>query len=69
MTKKMKIKTLKKRIKKLESIVQPSSLTIVNSSNPNEKVIFQFDNNVYSAVHQITNNEVTSKALDSFTNF
>ena len=64
----MKIKTLEKRMEKLESILQPSSLTIVNSTNPNEKVIIQFDNNVFSTVHQITNTEVTSKSLDTFIN-
>ena len=58
-----------KRIKKLDSLVQPSVLTIVNNSNSNENIVTQLNNNVYSTAYQNTNNEVTYKTLNSLTNF
>jgi hypothetical protein len=66
MNKTKKIKKLKKRLKTLESIITGSSITLVNSSNPNEKMIIKYEDDTFSTVNEITTTQV--KPLESIDN-
>ena len=59
MKNKKKIKTLKARIKKLQSIITPNSLTLANKSDPNEKMVFLFDKD-FQQNHEITSTKVNN---------
>ena len=59
MSKTKEIKKLKKRIKALESIITSNSITLVNSSNPNEKIIIKYENDNFSTLQQTTSTQET----------
>jgi hypothetical protein len=63
MSKKKKIKNLKKRLKSLELIINCNCLTITNSANENEKVTLSFVDGIVKYSKIITSKQTDIKEI------
>lgn len=63
-----RISKLEKSVAELKEIITRSSLSLTNSTNPDEKIIIRYEDNVFQTVKETTNTTVVEEDLTSISN-